>query len=111
MRDEFKITLNIKRLIKYMDKVIINFPNHDRVLKDNINKVLFEILELSYLANEINDRYLYQKRIIVKIKLLDFYLRISCDRKYISYKKYVKVCNILFTILKMVYGWIRYEKV
>ena len=111
MKDEFKIIVNIKRLIKYMDKVIVNFTNNERVLKDNINKILYEILELTYLANEVDERYLYQKKIIVKIKVLDFYLKIACDRRYISYKKYVKVCNILLNILRILYGWIKYEKV
>ena len=33
------------------------------------------------------------------------------DKKYISYKKYQKVCHHLLDDLKLIYGWIRYEKV
>ena len=37
---------------------------------------------------------------IVKIKMVDFYLKIFCDKKYISYKKYQKVSVHLLDILK-----------
>lgn len=42
--------------------------------------------------------------------MLDFYFKISCDKKYISYKKYMKVGNFLLNMIKQLYGWIKYEK-
>ncbi len=111
MKDNFKIIINIKKTILYLDKVLINFPNNEKVLKDKIGSTMYDVLELTYLANEVSDRYLYQKKIIVKIKMLDFYLKISCDKKYISYKKYIKISNYLLDILKSLYSWAKYEKV
>ena len=111
MKDNFRLIISIKRLISYLDKIIVNFPNNEKVLKDKINNTLYDILELTYLANELNDRKTLQKRIIVKIKMLDFYFKVSCDKKYLSYKKYSKVSNHLLNILKGLYGWIRYEKI
>ena len=53
---------------------------------------------------------MYQKKIISKIKMLDFYFKIACDKKYISYKKYMKLGSFLFNMIKQIHGWIRYEK-
>ncbi len=110
MKDNFKIIINIKKTILYLDKVLINFPNNEKVLKDKIGSTMYDILELTYLANELNDK-IYKKKIIVKIKMIDFYLKISCDKKYISYKKYIKISNYLLNILKSLYAWVKYEKV
>lgn len=113
MKDNLIIISNMKKTILYLDKIIINFPNNERVLKDKIIVSLFEVLECMYMANEVSNynRILYQKKIISKIKMIDFYLKISLDKKYISYKKYQKVCGHLLNNLKLIYGWIRYEKV
>ena len=111
MKDNFKVIINIKKLISYLDKVLVNFPNKGKVLRDKISTTLYEIFELTYLANEVIDRKVLQKRIIVKIKMLDFYFKVSCDKKYLSYKKYNKISRHLLSILKGLYGWVRYEKV
>ena len=112
MKDNFKIITKIKRMIIYIDKIIVNFPANEKVLKDKITSSMYDILELTYLANEINNdkRILYKKKIITKFKMVDFYFKIACDKKYISYKKYIKIGNHLLEIIKQVYGWIKYEK-
>ena len=51
MKDNFKIIINIKKTILYLDKIIINFPNNERVLKDKIKTTMYDILEMCYLAN------------------------------------------------------------
>ena len=93
MKDNFKIILDIKRTIFYLDKIVVNFPNTDRVLKDNIMKSIYSVLEYCYMANEVSDynRIIYQKRIITNIKMIDFYFKMALDKKYISYKKYCKI--------------------
>ena len=113
MKDNLVIISNMKKTILHLDKIIINFPGNERVLKDKISNSMYEVLECMYMANEVNNynRILYQKKIISKIKMIDFYLKISLDKKYISYKKYQKVCGHLLDNLKLLYGWIRYEKI
>ena len=113
MIDNLIIIANMKKTILYLDKIIINFPGNERVLKDKISDSMYEVLEYMYMANEVNNynRILYQKKIVSKIKMIDFYLRISLGKKYISYKKYQKVCGHLLDNLKLIYGWIKYEKV
>lgn len=113
MKDNLLIASNIKKMINYFDKIIINFPRNEFILKDKIVKNSYEILELVYFTNELNpkDRIIYQKEIISKIKMVDYYFKVSLDKKYISYKKYVKVGNYLESIIKSLYGWIKYEKI
>ena len=36
---------------------------------------MYDTLELMYIANSANNRTLFQKKIIAKIKMLDFYLK------------------------------------
>lgn len=112
MKDNFRLISNLKRTILYLDKVVMNFPNKERVLKDNIMGSVYEALEYAYMANEVSsyNRVIYQKKMITKVKMIDFYFKICLDKKYINYKKYVKVSNVLFENLKLIYGWIRYEK-
>lgn len=113
MREDLIIARNLKKSIIYIDKIVANFPNTEKVLKDNIMKTLYDILELIYFTNELNplERNLYQKKIISKLKMIDFYFKISVDKKYISYKKYNKVGLHLSGIVKSIYGWIKYEKI
>lgn len=86
MRDELVLVKDIKKTILYVDKMLINFPRSEKILRDKISDTSFEILELVYFSNllEIHERIIYQKKIISKIKMLDFYFKIACDKKYIS---------------------------
>lgn len=90
MKDNLIIISNMKKTIFYLDKVIINFPRTEKVLKDKISNTYYEVLELIYFSNllDVKERTIYQKRIISKIKMIDFYFKIALDKKYISYKKY-----------------------
>ena len=112
MYEKLEVINDIKKTIFYLDKVIINFPRTEKVLKDKISNTYYEILELIYFSNllDVKERIIYQKRIISKIKMIDFYFKIALDKKYISYKKYVKIGKFLLNIIKQLYGWIRYEK-
>ena len=106
MKDNLVLVNDLKKTILYLDKVIQNFPRTEKVLRDKINNTCYEVLELIYFSNllDIDQRVIYQKRIISKIKMLDFYFKISCD------KKYMKVGNFLLNMIKQLYGWIKYEK-
>ncbi len=111
MKDSLNLIINFKKTIVYLDKIVINFPNGEKILKDNIRKTMFDTLELLYKANEFKEkRKELQIDVIIKIKMLDFYLKIASDKKYISYKKYQKVGSHLLDLLKQIYGWMKYEK-
>lgn len=112
MKDNLIIITNIKKTIVYLDKVVVNFPNNEKVLKDRIMNSIYDVLENIYMANEVNNtnRILYQKKIITEVKMIDFYLKMAMEKEYISYKKYSKICSHLLDILKQIYGWIKNEK-
>lgn len=50
------------------------------------------------------------KDIIVQINMLEYYIKISLDKKIISYKKYEYIGNYLLEINKMIKSWIYGEK-
>ena len=112
MYEKLEVVNDIKKTIFYLDKIIVNFPRTEKVLKDKISNTYYEVLELIYFSNllDVKERIVYQKRIISKIKMIDFYFKIALDKKYISYKKYLKIGKFLLNIIKQLYGWIRYEK-
>lgn len=113
MKEKLNLVNSIKKTIIYLDKVVENFPRSEYVLKDKIKSTSFDILELVYYSNALNvkERIPYQKKIISKLKMLDFYFKISLNKQYINYKKYTKIGNFLLNITKQIYGWIKYEKV
>ena len=105
MNDKLLIITKIKKTIIYLDKILLNYPNKEKILRDNINNSLYKLLYLSYKANLTQNKY-YKKELIIEIKLIDFYLNISVDKKYISYKKYISITNNLIEIIKMIQSWI-----
>ena len=112
MKEDLRVVNDIKKTIFYLDKIVNNFPRTERVLKDKIINTYYDVLDLIYFSITLNisERIIYQKKIISKIKMIDFYFKIALDKKYISYKKYLKIGNFLLNIIKQLYGWIRYEK-
>lgn len=83
MKDELLLVQNFKKTIFYIEKIIDNFPRSEKVLKDKIKSTNFDILELIYFSNslELQQRIFYQKKIVAKLKMIDFYFKIACDRK------------------------------
>lgn len=111
IKDNFRIVINIKKFIYYIKRTVLNFPNNEKVLKDSIIKGLYDILELTYYANELDDRFSVQASILSKIRMINYYLQESCDKKYISLKKFSISGEFLLNITKGIYGWINSEKV
>ena len=50
------------------------------------------------------------KESVIKIRMIEYYLKISLDKKIISFKKYENIGNYLLEINKMINSWILYEK-
>ena len=83
-----------------MNEIIVNYPKKSYVLRDKIEKTSYEVLELIYYTNMISERLDYQKRILAKISVLDYYLELSYGRKFISLKKMNQGSRMLETIKK-----------
>ena len=92
--EKFNAIQFIRELVVYLDKLLENFPKKDIEIKNKIKNESYEMLKLAYLANITVDKE-YRKRnleeIISRVKLLDFFVNLSYDKKIINNKKYLKV--------------------
>lgn len=105
--NNFRLVNNMKNFIMSLDSFLINFPKKEKVLKDKMFTTSYDILELIYLANFIEDNINIQKQIISKLSMLDFYLERAYKLQYISEKQCSNKSNELLNITKMIYGWIK----
>jgi len=109
MQDKLLIITKIKKTISYVENVLINFPKTEYVLKNNIISSFFELLELIYKANIHKDIF-FMKESIVKIRMIEYYIKISLEKKLISFKKYENIGKYLLEINKMINAWAINEK-
>lgn len=111
-KKELLVISNIKKTILYFDNILINFPKKYYILKNKIELILYDLLEDIYMANYLYSNERINKLFIclTKIKMLDFYINICFKKKIISYKKFINLCGTLNNIVKLIYGFINYEK-
>ena len=111
MREEkFKIIQFIRDLILVIDKELANYPKKDIEIKNRIRTNTFDLLELAYEANSTEDIELKISlilRMIAKIKVLDFLLSLSYDKRLITEKKYYKLSQRIDDIIKYTSGWMK----
>lgn len=108
MQDKFLIALKIKKTIEYVKKFVDNYPHGYVVLKNNIMDSFYTLLRLSYKASvykEIN----IMKDIIVEIKMIEYFIKVSYKYKLISFKKFENVGKYLLELNVMVSSWIKNE--
>jgi len=112
MKDNLLIITRIKKTIIRLEKILENFNRNEIVLRDNIKSTMYKLLENAYAANISNDnsRIIYQKIMLVNIKMLDFYLNCAYTKKMISPKQYSSIGNHLIETLTMIQAWIKSEK-
>lgn len=106
--EKFKVIDFIRQFIIMMDKELECFPKKEIEIKNRIKTNSFDILELAYEANSIEDKYIKKDlllKILSKVKVIDFLLNLSLDKKLISQKVFLKLSNKLEDILKYVVGW------
>ena len=108
--EKFKVIQFIRELLITIDKEMDNFPKKDIELKKRIRSNSYDLLEISYEANSIED-ITEKKRLLIKmlskVKVIDFLLNLSYDKKIITEKKYCKFGNRLDDIIKYTTGWIK----
>lgn len=109
MQDKLLIVTKIKKTIEYVDKVLINYPKVEYILKNNIISTFYFLLENVYRSNIYKDTK-YMKESIVNIKMIEYYIKISLDKKIISFKKFDNIGKYLLEINKMINSWMINEK-
>ena len=109
MDKEFYIVVSIKKFINSLDEMIPNIPKKEKYVKSHIESDAFSLLENVYLANykDNEDRKNYQKIILTKLSMLDYYFEYLYRKKCISHKMCENKCDYLLEIKKMVYKWIK----
>ncbi len=108
--EKFLIIKNMKKFILGLETMLTNFPRKDFLNKDMIYKDALRVLELVYIANEVDDlkrKKDFQIEIISKLNMLDFYLERAYKKKYINEKQCLAKSNELEVISRMVYKWIK----
>lgn len=112
MNDQLLILTNIKKTILRLEKFLENYSRTETTLKEKMKEEMYELLKDGYTANLFKDseRILYQKKMLVHIKMLDFYLYASHTKKLISHKQYTSTAQYLLDIFILIQGWIKSEK-
>ena len=109
----FKLLSNLEKTITYINKELLNFPKYDTVLRNQIEITMYQMVECihSYRISNINK--IKSKNLnyfIIKLSMLDYYMRISYEKKIINSHKLTVISNYLIEIRKIAYGVIRSEK-
>lgn len=103
---EFLIASKSKIILKKVYNITMNMQKKDLICKEKINYLCFDLLNNIYLANynkiDINK---YLPLIQTDISLLDFYLEILYEKKYISKNQLNELLYILINITKMTTVW------
>lgn len=108
--EKLKVLQFIRDLLLAVEKELEAFPKKDIDIKIRIRNTLYDMLELAYEANTTQNEQ-HKKDLIVKIiskvKVIDFLLSMSCDKKLITEKKYCKLGLRLGDIAKYSNGWLK----
>lgn len=110
MNYNFKILSKCERLIHYYHKLLVNYPGKEIVLKQNIQRTLYELVEYiySYSINQvIRVKEKYLKDFIVKLAMIDFYTNMSYELKIITKKQVEVLGRNIIEIRKMAYGLVK----
>ena len=102
MKDKLLIATKTKKTIKYIFTICDNYPLKYIELRKRIINTSFDILENIYI-NNID--YSNRKLIIPKIKMLDYYLKLSYKNEVITKRRYEVISNYLLEIIRMILGW------
>ena len=109
-KSKFRMLVVTEQLIHYVNELLPNFPKKEVVLKQNIEKNQYELIEsiFSYTINtnkRIKDKYM--KTFLAKLSMFNYYIEISYHRKYINQHKLQCITRMFIELRKLAYGIIR----
>lgn len=107
-QEKFKVIEYIRILVLNIDKNMDNFPRKDIEIKNRIRNNSYDLLEIVYEANSVENvqrkKELLEKA-IAKIKIIDFLLNLCYDKQIINQKRYFKFGETMDDIIKYINGW------
>ena len=107
----FVLENKLKEIDIITDKIILNINNKYKTTKNNIIDSNYKLLYYLYYTNTLERpiRAYIQRKMLVEVKLLDFYYYKLYTYKEISKDKYISISKKYITITKLIYGWIKSE--
>ena len=110
MENKFRLLPETEKLIVYTNRIVPNLPKKETVLKNNIEKNQYELIEnifasnVNYKSPRIREKNL--KDVIIKLSMCDFYARQMYYKKYISQHQLDCMTRLFQEIRKTAYGLI-----
>ena len=108
MQDKLLISARMKKTIEYVSKAVKNYPHEYVPLRNKMMNTFLELLEHSYRANLFKEED-DMKEMLVKIKMIEYYTKISYDYELINIKKFENIGKHLLEINKMINSWVKNE--
>ena len=107
----FVLENKLKEIDIITDKIILNINNKYKTLKNSIIDSNYKLLYYLYYTNTLErpKRIYIQRKMLVEVKLLDYYYYKLYTYKEISKDKYISISKKYITITKLIYGWIKSE--
>ena len=108
--EKFKILQFIREFIVRVENELENFPKKDIEIKKRIKDISYELLELVYRANlleEPKEKKNLLIKAIAKVKIIDFLINLSYDRELLPQKRYIKLSEKLDDIVKYISGLLK----
>ena len=102
-----------EQTINYINKELLNYPKYDVVLRNQIEITMYQMIEYIHSYRITNITKVKSKNLndfIIKLSMLDYYMRVSYEKKIINSHKLNVIVNFLIEIRRIAYGVIRSEK-
>ena len=109
-KSKFRMLVVTEQLIDYVNNILPDYPKKEVVLKQNIEKNQYELIENLFAYNmntskRIKEKYI--KDFLIKLAMYDYYIDISYHRKYVSKHKMQCITRMFMEIRKLAYGVLR----
>lgn len=109
----FILLYKVEQTNLYISKELINYPKFYVVLRNQIELTMFQIIECIHSYRINTNKRIKEKNlndIVLKLSMLDYYMKYSYENKIINQHKYCVIGKFLIEIRKITYGIIRNGK-
>lgn len=107
MNSNFILLNKCYKFVEYYEEILINFSKKNMVLKNNIEKTYYEMIENLFAYNintneRIKEKYI--KDFLVKLSMIDFYTKEGYHKKNISFRQFEILGMNITEMRKMTHG-------